>query len=245
MEHASSHSRLQVPAGTTYNINLQVDTPPKAGEVTQLSFAVTEQKAGDPLQRFELLHDRLMHLIIVDESLSYFEHVHPALQTDVFLLSHVFPVEGRYKLWAEVKPADGEPVLAAFRLNVAAGRSRAPKGEPPAESRYRVRLNPSSRAPLHEPVELVFEVADSAGRPVTDLEPLMAAGGHCVVISSDLRDFVHVHPVEEVDPTWRGGPRVRFLTSFHRPVLHKIWGQFQHGGELITAGFEIEVHAPN
>jgi hypothetical protein len=212
----------------------------QAGEPVQLSFVVTEQRVGEPLAQFEILHDRLMHLIIVDDSLAYFAHVHPALKGDAFKISHVFPTAGRYKLWAEAKPAHANPVLAAFRLTVAAGAAPSAQ-ERPTASGYQIRLTPSSRAPLHEPVELAFEVADPEGRPVTDLEPLMAAGGHCVVISDDLQDFIHVHPVEEVDSGWRGGPKVRFIASFHRPLRHKIWGQFQHRGEVITAASELEV----
>jgi hypothetical protein len=36
----------------------------------------------------------------------------------------------------------------------------------------------------------------------------MAAGGHSVIISSDLKEFLHVHPMEEVGANWRGGPDI-------------------------------------
>jgi hypothetical protein len=242
MEHSASHAGHSAPAATNYNINLQIEGPARAGEPVQVELVVTEQRVGDPLAHFEPLHERLMHLIIVDESLSYFAHVHPALDGDAFRISHTFPKDRGYKLWAEVKPAGAEPVLTAFRLEVGPGSVESTSTVSP-DAGYRVRLSPSGRAPLHEQVELAFEVADEEGRPVTDLEPLMAAGGHCVIISSDLRDFIHVHPVEEVASDWRGGPRVGFITNFHRPGLYRIWGQFQHRGRPITAAFETVVEA--
>ena len=85
-------------------------------------------------------------------------------------------------------------------------------------------------------VEITFNISDSSGRPITNLEPLMAAGGHSVIISSDLMEFLHVHPTKEVDAAWRDGPDVSFKTSFPKPGLYKAWGQFQHQGRVITAG---------
>ena len=66
MEH-SAHAGHTAASGTpssaaaTYNINFQVTVPPIAGAESELSFVVTEQKVGEPLESFELLHDRLMH----------------------------------------------------------------------------------------------------------------------------------------------------------------------------------------
>jgi hypothetical protein len=214
MEHAA-HAGHSPPA-TTHNVNFQLDRLPVAGAPCELSFVLTERPVGDPLEAFEPLHDRFMHLIIVDETLSYFDHVHPILMEGAFKVSHTFPNGGKYKLWAEAKPAGAPSVLAAFRLTVASGLM-LPVSDTNFAAGYRVSLSPSGSLPLHEPVELTFDIADPYGQPVKDLEPLMAAGGHCVIISSDLRDFLHVHPLQDVDAAWRGGPNVKFLTSFHRP----------------------------
>jgi hypothetical protein len=61
----------------------------------------------------------------------------------------------------------------------------------------------------------------------------------------DAREFLHVHPAEEVvDVTsWRGGPSVSFLANFPKPGLYRAWGQFQHEGRLLTADFTFEVVA--
>ncbi|MFL6404202.1 MAG: hypothetical protein ACJ71M_12075 [Nitrososphaeraceae archaeon] len=87
-----------------------------------------------------------------------------------------------------------------------------------------------------------FCILDISGRPITNLEPLMAAEGHSVIISGDLKEFLHVHPTEEVDLNWHGGPDISFKISFPKPGLYKAWGQFQHQGIVITAtGFVLKV----
>lgn len=65
--------------------------------------------------------------------------------------------------------------------------------------------------------------------------------GHSVIISSNIQDFLHVHPVEEVQSDWQGGPEVSFKTKFTNGGLYKIWGQFQHKGRVITVDFILEV----
>src|SRR5919197_1179905 len=91
-------------------------------------------------------------------------------------------------------------------------------------------------------LHLAYPISDILGSPITNLEPLMAAGGHSVIISSDLREFLHVHPTEGVDANWRGGPDISFKTSFPKPGLYKAWGQFQHQGRVITAaGYVLRV----
>jgi hypothetical protein len=91
-------------------------------------------------------------------------------------------------------------------------------------------------------VDIAFSISDISGRPITNLEPLMAAGGHSVIISSDLREFLHVHPTEGIDANWRGGPYISFKTNFPKPGLYKAWAQFQHKGTVITAsGFILKV----
>lgn len=84
----------------------------------------------------------------------------------------------------------------------------------------------------------MFSIFDASSN---GLEPLMGAGGHSVIISTDIQEFLHVHPTEEVEPNWKGGPHISFRTSFPKPGLYKAWGQFQHKGKIIMADFVLEV----
>jgi hypothetical protein len=238
--HHSSHSKTGSTSSTisaliNYSVNVQFDPAiPQAGEPTKLNFVVTEQKIGEPIKDFDVIHDKLMHLIIVNkEDLSHFAHIHPELdrESGIFHISHTFAKAGKYKMWIDAKPKDGMQILK----NVdAEGQS------------YQIALNCEPEQLIAgRNIKMTFEIKDANGKPISNLEPLMAAGGHCVIIDADGREFLHVHPAEEVHDAvnWRGGPSVSFLANFPKPGLYRAWGQFQHEGRLLTADFTFEVVA--
>src|SRR5215204_1156698 len=105
-----------------YNVNVQFDPAiPQAGKPTRLSLVVTEQKVGEPIKQFDITHDKLLHLIIVNkEDLSHFAHIHPKLdrETGIFYIVHTFAKAGKYKMWFDVRPKGGKQTLTAFAFNV-------------------------------------------------------------------------------------------------------------------------------
>jgi hypothetical protein len=258
-EHRKGHEHQQHSAAedarqpAVVNINLQFDpVTPIAGKPTKLALAVTEQKSGEPFVDFETLHDKLMHLVIVSTSdLSSFAHVHPILSQDKsgkFTLDHIFQEADEYKAWVDVKPKGGSQLLAAFRITVAGEQVHKPKAATRDKKefskiveggRYRVELIVPDDVAAGDNVNLTFRVAHSDGSPIRDLEPLMAAGGHCVIITSDAKEYLHVHPSEEVAPNWRGGPDVMFSTTFPKSGVYRVWGQFQHNGRVITSDYDL------
>jgi hypothetical protein len=223
-----------------------------------LSLIVTEQKLGEPIKQFDIVHDKLMHLIIVNkEDLSHFAHIHPKLdnETGIFQIEHTFAQAGKYKMWIDVKPKDGmQQILAAFAFKVEGQPIHSPakiaheqirlKNVDAQGQSYQIALNcEPEQLVAGRDIKMTFEIKDANGKPINDLEPLMAAGGHCVIIDADGREFLHVHPAEEVydGVNWRGGPSVSFLANFPKPSLYRTWGQFQHEGRLLTADFTFEV----
>jgi hypothetical protein len=257
-QHHSHHqsSNQTSSSSVRHNVNVRFDpTTPIAGKTTELVISITDQKLGDSIQEFEFVHDKLMHVIIVAEDLSYFAHIHPTMvaspnEYNTFTVSHTFPESGKYKLWVDFKPKGDNQTLSALKFNVAGRPVHVPEElvydekytMPSLDDQYQISLKIPDKIVAQNDVDITFNVSDSSGRPITNLEPLMAAGGHSVIISSDLSEFLHVHPTEEVDANWRGGPDVSFKTSFPKPGLYKAWGQFQHQGMVITsAGFILKV----
>jgi hypothetical protein len=252
MEHNQHQQHHRPPDYKQQDVKIEYDSiVPEAGSPTKLTISVTE-KSGTPVREYELVHDKLMHLIIVGEDLSYFAHIHPILENngENFTIVHTFPEAGRYKLWVDFKPKGGIQNVLAFMVDVKGLPAHNPTIlvydgiyiKESSDSNYQISLKlPQEKIVAKKDVDIVFSISDAAGNPVIDLEPLMGAGGHSVIISSDVQEFLHVHPTEKVEPNWKGGPYISFRTNFPKPGLYKAWGQFQHKDKIIMADFLIEV----
>ena len=95
--HNPAHAQMTTSTATTsmisgsviYNINIQFDPAiPQVGKPTIISLIVTEQKVGEPIKQFDIVHDKLIPLIVVNrEDLSRFAHIHSNLdrEMDVFM----------------------------------------------------------------------------------------------------------------------------------------------------------------
>jgi hypothetical protein len=233
-----------------YNVSLQYNPSiPIAGHHTLITIDITEKQTGERVREFDVLHGKLMHVIIVSDDLAHFSHIHPAfdIKDGIFSVYHVFPEDRIYKIWIDFKPKNGEQTLVIFKFDN--GNSSAHKSiYLTKESHYTKQIDESHQVKLlipqeiesNKPVGITFNISDQRGNPITDLTPLMGAGGHSVIISN-LQEFLHVHPKEEVSSYWKGGSAISFSTVFPTSGLYKIWGQFQHQGVTLTADFIVEV----
>ena len=221
-----------------------------------LRFTPQVTATGEPVRDLLVVHEHLLHLIVVSEDLSFFDHVHPVQQDDgSFVLNYRFPRDGNFLLFADITPR-GERAQV-FRLPVTIGEGGLTEAQPsrlsvpPAEEReigpYHVEMILQPRALVAErETQLAFRL-EHDGRPVTDLTPYIGAMGHCVIVSEDTQTYLHSHPEQftaMTRPDARGGPEVCFHTMFPKPGRYKVWGQFKRGDELIVADFVVNVEKP-
>lgn len=251
--HTSMHheGQLKEKPPFLYNVDLQYEPQiPQANSPTSLIVSITERSSGNIIKEFEPIHDKLMHLIIVSKDLSYFAHIHPTFENsnNTFSIYHNFPEAGEYKVWIDFKPKKGSQTLVTLELEVAGSplhnlipliKDRQYLKN--VEGHYQISLIAPNEIGIDKEIDITFKISDQYGKPIMGLEPLMGAGGHSVIISSNIQDFLHVHPAEEVQLDWQGGPEVSFKTKFTNGGLYKVWGQFQHKGRVITADFILEV----
>jgi hypothetical protein len=203
----------------------------------ELTFRVLDPDTGKTVEKFEVVHEKLMHLFVVSENLEYFAHVHPVLQADgTFRLPLTLPYGGMYRLLADFYPADAVPQLALTTLFVA--------GHAPAV-KLAASLTPCKAANLAatlytEPEDLLAGLESRLTfslNPFEDLQPYLGAWGHMLAASNDLIDLLHVHPF-----LVKGGD-IQFNLIFPRPGLYRIWTQFQRAGVVNTTVFTVSVRA--
>jgi len=208
----------------------------------RIRIAMTKRD-GASIDRFDITHEKLLHLIVVSKDLSYFNHIHPEyVGGGVFEIDNDFPFGGSYRLIADFKPTGGDAVTKMTWVSLQDEPEETnpivPSGElVDAADGVQAKLN-IERLGAKTDSTLTFELSDSAtGEPVTDLEPYLGAIGHVVVLSEDGSRYVHVH----AEDGQGAGPRAVFEASFPSKGVYKIWAQFQREGRVITLSYVVDV----
>ena len=249
----------------------------QAGQPTTLTFTVKDQQ-GATVKDLQIVHEKPMHLLIVSKDLAEFYHVHPEPSADgSYRVTHTFPNGGDYRLYADFTPQGAVQVVEQIDLSVT-GSERAKVALIP-DTKFekvvdglKIVMKPSADIKAGQELTLDFQAFDATtGKPASDLQNYLGELAHFVIISEDLEDFVHAHPMakgESMDsmkmgdakpdehgkdghehPASDGGEEmaarseVSAHTTFPRSGLYKLWAQFQRGGKVISVPFVVDVPA--
>jgi hypothetical protein len=228
---------LHVPDRIEYTFDLQQKPEVlRPGDTVHFTFRVLVPDTHQPVTRFELVHEKFMHLFLVSQDLEFFAHVHPDPQPDgSFKLSTVLPRPGMYRLLADFYPAQSVPQLAVNTVFVA-GKGQVPNLRASLEPCHGTNLTAALRT---EPEALLaglearlFLTID----PAAGFERYLGAWGHMLAASEDLIDLIHLHPFLA-----DGGPTTQFNVIFPRAGLYRVWTQFQRLGVVNTVTFTVPV----
>ncbi len=235
-------------------------TPPatavQPNQDTQLSFKVYDASSGNPVSIFSRVYEKVMHLIVVDNELQNFSHIHPEQTIDGFTITTKFPHPGRYHLYLDFQPTGAIEQQFGFTVNVGTVDQPAVASQNPDTNltktfgAYQVtletpQLKASEMSLGNQPLK--FTIKDAQGQPVTTLKPYLASFGHLVMIDTSTYDYLHVHPSNLVapQPDANGGPTVEFLPigiyGPFKPGVYKIFAQFNPNGQLFTSDFTVKV----
>ncbi len=225
---------------------------PSPGEEARLRLTVERPGTSERVREYEEVHERPFHLFLVSWDLEHFAHVHPTLQEDGAMeVVTTLPRPGAYQLYADFLPGGGMPQVlqasvftdatspAAAALARTRGRHISQEVREGMDRGLRVRIEPAVLvAGRVEVIAANFEDA-ATGMPAEDLEPYLGAWGHALIVSADLVDAVHSHPVTPL--TSPGGPRIFFSQRFPRAGFYRMWMQVQRRGEVATVPFTLKV----
>lgn len=196
---------------------------------------------GQPVREYTPTHDKDLHLIVVRRDLTSFQHLHPVLGTDgTWTVPLALPDPGVYRAFADFAPeARGTDALTLGADLFVAGAYQ-PRTVP-AQSRtarvdgYTVMLDGDLKPGTSSPVTLTVS---RDGRPVTDLQPYLAAYGHLVALRAGDLAYLHVHPDGEPgDGKTSAGPAIKFFAEVPSTGTYRLFLDFQHQGVVRTAAF--------
>ena len=249
-----------------YQLNFST-VPPivRAGQKTTLRFKVLHPGTREPIKKFEVVHEKPYHLFLISQDMEYFQHIHPEERPDgTWTIDVTLPKAGYYKVLSDFLPSGGSSQFIARPL-VTAGYT----GDLAADSAHLVpdtsqtkTVGDITASVSYDPPTFVvglyghitFHLTDTAtGRPINDLQTYLGAFGHTLIMSEDMVDYVHSHPLdilampdEDGGPPkflippgadlekLRGGPDVTFEGLIPKPGRYRSWTQFRRNGKLYT-----------
>ncbi|WP_407566070.1 hypothetical protein [Streptomyces sp. 184] len=200
---------------------------------------------GRPVADLTPIHDKLVHLIVVRRDLTRYVHVHPAVADDGTWSVRVrLPEAGAYRVFADFAPAAlGRTLTLGADLGAGDGDGPARElpGPAPAFAVDGREVTLTGEPAAGERRRLEFAVARD-GRPVTDLQPYLAAYGHLVALRLEDLAYVHVHPDGSPgDGTTEPGPVVAFHAQVPGPGTYRLFLDFKHEDAVRTAEFTAVV----
>ena len=228
-----------------YPLNLTTDPPlPRVAEVTRLNFGVEDPKTLQPVRHFEVVHEKLYHVFLVSQDLSFFLHTHPERQpNEDFHLDVHFPKPGMYRILSDFYPTGGTPQLITDTVLVPGdGFSLKPASipadlSPKQTENSHVELELEPEHPIAgQKVSLLYRVT-----PDENVELYLGTWAHMLAASSDLIDMIHTHPTGAIDARGNSYKEIQFSLLFPRAGMYRVWTQFQRQGVVNTVAFNIPV----
>ncbi|MBI1346260.1 hypothetical protein GC163_08210 [bacterium] len=210
----------------------------KPGMPTKLQFHL--ERDGKTLREFDLLHERVMHLIVARDALDEFQHLHPTVANDgQATIEIAFPTAGTYWLFVDCQAKGEEQQTIRHELRVTGDPTAAPElkaNVPVVVTAGNVKTEVSAQQGESEWL-VTFSHRHPDGQAVTDLEPYLGAMGHLVVIGAGTGEYIHAHAETESAPDGQ----VRFAAHIAQPGIYKAWGQFQRQGQVFTIPAVLQV----
>jgi hypothetical protein len=240
-----------------------------------LRFKVFHPGTGEAMKKFEVVHERQYHLFLISQDMEYFQHIHPQEQADgTWSIDVTLPKAGYYKVLSDFLPSGGSSQFIARPLVTAGyvGDLAADGAHLVPDTVLTKAVDDITATVSYDPEaflvglygHITFHLTDTAtGRPITDLQTYLGAFGHTLIMSEDMAEYVHSHPLDILampdddggPPTFlippdadletlRGGPDVTFEGLMPKPGRYRAWTQFRRNDKLHTFAFTFNVVSP-
>jgi hypothetical protein len=245
MDHGAAQSTPadntgdELPPGLSVADNGYVLKPSRttaaAGEQQPFQFTIGTADGGT-VTKFDVEHEKRLHLVLVRRDGSGFQHIHPEMAADgTWSVPLTLPAAGSYRVFADFKPENGTTTTLGTDIQVAGTYEPKQYDTDTRESTvdgYTVRLDGDLKPGAES--EVITTVTRN-GQPVTDLQPYLGANGHLVALRSADLAYLHVHPMEAPG----AGPEVKFMVQVPTSGRYRLFLDFQHEGKVRTAEFTL------
>lgn len=212
----------------------------KIKEGVEVQLRTSIQKDGKNAA-LDIIHEKKIHMLVVDEGLTWFDHIHPVEQADgSHLITETFPHGGTYYVFADFKPSGSAGTVHKSTLEVSGNNPAVPdtlknKWVSNVDG-YTLTLINGNDFQTNRPQHLGIQIQkDGKNIASHEMETYLGAIAHVVIIGMSDKKMLHVHPGSNEHVPIHGE------THFEKPGIYRMWVQFQLEGVVHTADFTVNV----
>jgi hypothetical protein len=212
----------------------------RPNEEVTLSFVPKAAGSSDQVA-LEVQHEKKIHLILVSDDLSWFDHIHPEYNADgSYSVKTRFPQAGSYKAFADFKPAGSGAVVEKIDVKVegqpSAAKTFSGNKLTGSSSNYSFELKPTGGKLVTGALMHIAGIVKKDGKEIdaNTLDNYLGAKAHFVVISLNDKEYLHVHPAVS-------DGQFDLHTNFSKPGIYRGWAQFNADGKIHTIDFTMNV----
>ena len=236
--HHEHHNHGDMKPVSERNLTMEIAScsPITKGQECQIFFCLRDEN-GRQLSADDLreTHTKKLHVMIVDDSLTDYHHIHPEYDANsgLFTTSFTPKMQNGYGAWHDFELQNGEKFVLKTQLPTQQNYTIAPAIQ---HSNFAsadgfnmtISANPPLKAGANS--TLTLHITDTNGNPA-NFQEIMGASGHLVAFSKDKKDYIHCHPLEEIS---KNGELI-----FHVMPKHEGFGKFFLG--IKVAGREATI----
>jgi hypothetical protein len=151
----------------------------------------------------------------------------------------VFPKDGQYIVFVDVKPPHGDSVVLTVPVDVGSAKTQAAAlasgtalTQPDGDLKVTLKVDGALKA--GQPATLNFEVVDAQGKVITEeIEP--QSGENCVVyiIDETMKSFLR--------PDFIDHTKLQFSAIFPNPGKYKVWFEYIYGDQPRQVSYILDV----
>lgn len=239
-----------------YVVDLKPLTPLAANKPASFEVHILNQQAmAVKHQTFRVMHGKRVHTLVVDPSLTDYQHLH--LRPDnpnglaVYQLKLTPKQTGHYKIYLDVVDQSNEHYFLEAGFTVP-GPDRAPsfdktlgKGNMQTEAQAQgLSFITQVSSPVRSKEHVMLSITVKQGNQLfRKLEPVMQAYAHLVGFNADRSELIHAHPMGEEprSSNQRGGPNLKFGLEFPEPGNYRLFLQVRVAGKDVFVPIDVNV----
>lgn len=224
-------------SATADGYTLRVLSAPMGGMAMPLRFTIDHD--GKPATDLVREQTKLIHLYLIRDDLSGFQHLHPTRSgAGAWTVTPTAPAAGSYRVYVQFTArGSDEPTVLSTALDLGSGSGSpvaVPTGTATADG-YTVSLDGAAGG--HGMLTLRVS---HGGRPFAGLQPYLDTYAHVSAFREGDLAFSHLHPAEAVTSR-PGGPVLDLMADFPGPGTYRLFVQFRAGGALHTVPVSLAV----